>query len=79
MITKSNEAEPANGIIQIPTSSNFKSSKRRELFVAGLPQLDEGVTRIRKLLIANRGEIACRIIATCKELGIASVAIFVSE
>ena len=31
---------------------------------------------IRKLLIANRGEIACRIIKTCRELGIASAAVF---
>jgi acetyl/propionyl-CoA carboxylase alpha subunit len=31
---------------------------------------------IRKLLIANRGEIACRIIRTCREMGIATVAIF---
>jgi propionyl-CoA carboxylase alpha chain len=29
-----------------------------------------------KLLIANRGEIACRIIKTCKKLGIATVAIY---
>ncbi|MCA9906813.1 MAG: 3-methylcrotonyl-CoA carboxylase, partial [Anaerolineae bacterium] len=31
---------------------------------------------IRKLLIANRGEIACRIIKTCRELSIATVAVF---
>lgn len=31
---------------------------------------------IKKLLVANRGEIACRIIRTCKEKGIATVAIF---
>jgi len=31
---------------------------------------------IRKVLIANRGEIACRIIWTCKEMGIKTVAVF---
>src|ERR687886_2046175 len=31
--------------------------------------------RFRKILIANRGEIACRIIWTCKEMGIQTVAV----
>jgi hypothetical protein len=52
---------------------------RKPLFVAEPPVNKDGRPIIRKVLIANRGEIACRIIQTCHKLNIASVAVYVDE
>ncbi|GHJ84927.1 hypothetical protein NliqN6_1329 [Naganishia liquefaciens] len=36
----------------------------------------DGFQAVRKVLIANRGEIACRIIKSCRQLGLVSIAIY---
>lgn len=50
-----------------------------DLYIAPIPQNEHGQPRIRRILIANRGEIACRVIATCQKLNIVAIAIYVDE
>lgn len=52
---------------------------RPPLFVAQLPAAKTGGRHVKRVLITNRGEIACRIIATCKKLNLTSIAIYAEE
>lgn len=53
--------------------------ERSPLWTAPLPRDDNGDFRIRRLMIANRGEIASRVIKTCRKLNVTSIAIYATE
>lgn len=53
----------------ISISSSYLSACRIDPF-------DPNESHFEKILIANRGEIACRVIKTAKEMGIKTVAVY---
>ncbi|KAL4890267.1 carboxyl transferase domain-containing protein [Aspergillus ambiguus] len=66
-------------LFALPMRRRTQTSPGRSLFVAQSPVTSSGRPAIQKLLIANRGEIVCRIAQTCRKLNITSVAIYVHE
>ncbi len=60
------------------TASRTASSQTEKLPLNLFRQLrdESGGPSIKRVLIANRGEIACRVIHTCKKLNLTGIVVF---
>src|SRR5690606_13909697 len=71
---------PAGAIFVIPVSASAFRAATIAAMPAGVPlpyrSADLQEPMFKRILIANRGEIACRVIKTARRMGIATVAVY---